>query len=256
MKSPLNDGALRAQFTQGKLTVGTFLGLNTPLSAEIAALAGFDWVLLDLEHGASSENEIGTTVVAAGAYAVPTLVRVDSISRIRVGRALDAGASGVMVPQIKTVEEAREVVSYLSYPPNGVRGVATYNRSAGWGNNLSVLQSGRDAACILQIETISALNNVEDIAAVEGVDVLFVGPLDLSFALGVPRDFTNPLFIDATKRVIMAAQRAGKVAGILASDSATAQELIQRGFKFIALGSDSTILAKAYKSALFEIRNK
>jgi 4-hydroxy-2-oxoheptanedioate aldolase len=237
-------------------TYGTFLGLATPLSAEIAALSGVDWVLLDLEHGAASESDIGTTVVAARAHQVPTLVRVESLSRIRIGRALDAGAAGVMVPQIQNADDVRELVTYMSYPPTGKRGVATYNRSASWGKDLSTLQSGRSAACIVQIETKSALEDIDAIAAVDGVDVLFVGPLDLSFALGIPRDFANPLFIEATERVIKAAKAHGKVAGILAADATAAVDLRNRGFEFIAIGSDSTILASAITSAISQVKGK
>lgn len=101
----------------------------------------------------------------------------------------------------------------MSYPPAGDRGVATYNRSARWGNDLSVLELSRDAACIIQIENIEALNDVDDIARLEGVDVLFVGPLDLSFALGIPRDFTHPVFVEACHKVLAAGKKKTKSAG-------------------------------------------
>lgn len=252
MRSPLISLALQ----KGVATYGTFLGLATPISAEIAALSGLDWVLLDLEHGAGSESDIGSVVVAAGGYGVPTLVRVEAISRIRIGRALDAGAAGVMVPQVTSAAEVREIVSYMSYPPAGVRGVATYNRSAAWGKDLSTLQSGRNSTLIVQIETLAALENVDEIASISGVDALFVGPLDLSFALGIPRDFTHPKFVAATEKVVAAAKAHGKVAGILAADASAAIDLRNRGFEFIALGSDSTILAQAISKSLKEIKEE
>jgi 2-dehydro-3-deoxyglucarate aldolase/4-hydroxy-2-oxoheptanedioate aldolase len=233
-----------------EVTYGTFLGLASTLSAEIAGLAGLDWVLLDLEHGASSESDIGAIVVASRAQGIDAFVRVESTARIRIGRALDAGAAGVMVPQIQSLADAKEVLSYMSYPPHGVRGVATYNRSAAWGKDLSAINSGRAAKCIIQIESLGALADVDDIAALDGVDILFVGPLDLSFALGTPRDFKNPVFIEATNKVITAAKAHGKVAGILAADAASAIELRERGFGFIAIGSDSTILSQALTSTV------
>lgn len=236
------------------VTYGTFLGLASPLSAEIAALAGFDWVLLDLEHGASSESEIGSTVVASRAYGIDAYVRVESTARIRIGRALDAGAAGVMVPQIQSLADVKEVLSYMSYPPHGVRGVATYNRSAAWGKDLSAINSGRSAKCIIQIESLGALADVDQIAALAGVDVLFVGPLDLSFALGIPRDFTHPKFIEATEKVIAAAKAQRKVAGILAVDAQSAAALRDRGFGFIAIGSDSTILSQALTRTIEELK--
>lgn len=252
MRSPLIPLSLH----QGVATYGTFLGLATPLAAEIAALSGLDWVLLDLEHGAGSESDIGSVVVAAGGYGVPALVRVEAISRIRIGRALDAGAAGVMVPQVTSAAEVRDIVTYMSYPPSGVRGVATYNRSAAWGKDLSTLASGRNSALIVQIETLAALENVDEIASISGVDALFVGPLDLSFTLGIPRDFTHPKFVAATEKVVAAAKAHSKVAGILAADAAAAIDLRNRGFEFIALGSDSTILAQAITQSLKEIKEE
>ena len=254
MQSPLSNGKLRTLLRSGAQTYGTFLGLGTPLAAEIAAVAGLDWVLLDLEHGSASEADIGPTVVASGAYGIPTIVRVESKERIRIGRALDAGASGIMVPQIQNVAEVHDVIKCISYPPNGIRGVATYNRSALWGNDLTGLEAGSQAACIIQIESLGALDAVDEIAAIPEVDVLFVGPLDLSFALGMPRDFKNPKFIAATMKVIEAANKHKKVAGIVALDADAAEELRDRGFRFVIIGSDSTILANSISKTVKQLR--
>jgi 2-dehydro-3-deoxyglucarate aldolase/4-hydroxy-2-oxoheptanedioate aldolase len=188
------------------------------------------------------------------AYGIPTLVRVESSERIRIGRALDAGASGVMIPRIETPEQVSAVVKHMSYPPFGDRGVATYNRSAKWGRDLSGLTQKANAACIIQIETLKALENVEAIAAIDGADLLFVGPLDLSFALGVPRDFKSPIFVDACAKVIAAAKANNKVAGILAADATAASAFIEQGFKFIAIGSDSTLLAGAITNLVTQLR--
>ena len=148
-----------------QVTIGTFLGMGAPMAAEIAAVGGVDWVLLGLEHGGAGEDWVGPTVVAGMAYSIPTLVRVESSERIRIGRALDAGASGVMIPRIETAEQVIDVVKHMSYRPFGDRGVATYNRSAKWGRDLSGLTQKANAACIIQIETLKALENVEAIAA-------------------------------------------------------------------------------------------
>jgi 2-dehydro-3-deoxyglucarate aldolase/4-hydroxy-2-oxoheptanedioate aldolase len=242
-------------FTNPKhLTIGTFLGMAAPMAAEIAAVGGFDWVLLDLEHGGGSEDLIGPTVVAGKAYGIPTLVRVESPDRIRIGRALDAGASGVMIPRIENVDQVLDVVAHMSYPPFGNRGVATYNRSAKWGRDLSGLTEKSKQACIIQIETLKALENVEDIAKIDGVDLLFVGPLDLSFALGIPRDFKSPKFVEAAARVIAAATANNKVAGILAADAALAEFFIEQGFKFIGIGSDATLLAGAISNLVSQLK--
>ncbi|MEN9753343.1 MAG: hypothetical protein RL670_1034 [Actinomycetota bacterium] len=254
MQSPLSRGAFLERVKAGDLTIGTFLGLASPLAAEVAAVAAADWVLLDLEHGAGGEEQVGPTVVASGGYGVPTLVRVESGERIRIGRVLDAGAAGVMIPRLSSAVEAAEAASHFAYPALGDRGAATYNRSAAWGKDPNALEPKPKAACIIQIETLGALAEVDSIAALPGVDILFVGPLDLSFALGVPRDFAAPSFQAALDAVLDAAKTHGKVAGILAADTATGRQYVQRGFKFIAIGSDSTLLAKAITDAVAEIK--
>src|SRR5919108_1782541 len=127
--SPLNHGALAAAVRSGIPTLGTFIGAASPLTAEVCAAAGVDWILLDLEHGGGGEEQIRDVVPAAGSYGVPTVVRVESAARIRMGRVLDSGAAGIMLPRLNTVDEVAEAVRHLRYPPAGDRGVATYNRS-------------------------------------------------------------------------------------------------------------------------------
>lgn len=254
MTSPLSRGDFLKTLEEGQLTIGTFLGLASPLAAEVAALSGVDWVLLDLEHGGGGEEQVSPTVVASGGYGVPTLVRVESAERIRIGRVLDSGVAGVMIPRVDTVEQVELAVRHMSYPPNGDRGVATYNRAVAWGKDLDALAPESKSALLVQIETLGALAEVEKIVAVPGVDALFVGPLDLSYALGVPRDFKNPKFLEALKKVLAAANAQNKVAGILASDTTIARFYVEMGFKFIAIGSDSTLMAKAITDAVDEIR--
>lgn len=254
MTSPLSRGGFLKTLKEGQLTIGTFLGLASPLAAEVAALSGVDWVLLDLEHGGGGEEQVSPTVVASGGYGVPTLVRVESAERIRIGRVLDSGVAGVMIPRVDTVEQVELAVRHMSYPPNGDRGVATYNRAVAWGKDLDALAPEPKSALLVQIETLGALAEVEKIAAVPGVDALFVGPLDLSYALGVPRDFKNPKFLEALEKVLAAANAQNKVAGILASDTTIARFYVEMGFKFIAIGSDSTLMAKAITDAVDEIR--
>lgn len=256
VKSPLSRGDLLQRFRSGETTFGTFIGLGSSLSAEVAAMSGFDWVLLDLEHGGGSEEQLSPTIVASGGYGVPTLVRAESAERIRIGRALDAGAAGVMVPRLETLEQVRGVVKHFRYPPNGDRGVATYNRSARWGNDPEALDPAAKVACIIQIETLGALDNVEEIANTSGVDVLFVGPLDLSYALGAPRNFAAAEFTAALERVVAAGAKANKPVGILAADAPGAKRYLEMGFKFIAIGSDSTLLAKAITEVLTEVKEK
>ena len=254
MKTPLDHGAFKKRVSTGEATFGIFLGLATPMSIEIAAIAGLDWVLLDLEHGPGSEDQVGSVVTTAGAYGITSLVRVESDDRIRINRVLDAGIAGVMVPRVENAAQVREIVTHFSTPPFGDRGVATYNRGALWGQDIGFLDRASQATCIIQIETVGALDSVADIAAIDGVDILFVGPADLSFALGVPRDFKNPIFLSALDRVIKAAKSCAKQAGILAPNGSSAAEYQQMGFNFIGIASDSILLADSMKKSLLEAK--
>ena len=127
--SPLDRGRLRARLAAGEATLGTFLGAASPVCAEVCAAAGPDWLLLDLEHGSGGEEQVRDVVPAAGAYGVPTVVRVESGARIRIGRVMDLGAAGVMLPRMDSADEVREAVRHLRYPPDGDRGVALHGEA-------------------------------------------------------------------------------------------------------------------------------
>jgi 2-dehydro-3-deoxyglucarate aldolase/4-hydroxy-2-oxoheptanedioate aldolase len=144
----------------------------------------------------------------------------------------------------------------MLYPPRGDRGVATYNRSCRWGMDRRTLtEPDQETLGVIQIETLEALESVEDIAAQDGVDVVFVGPLDLSYALGVPLQLDSNAFQEALQRVVAAAQLHNKAAGILAVDGMGAAKYVRQGFRFVAIGSDSTIMAAAFRDAFDTARN-
>ncbi|MFG3020526.1 HpcH/HpaI aldolase/citrate lyase family protein [Streptomyces sp. NPDC048254] len=253
-RSILDHGRLRARLAAGEPTVGTFVGSASPVTAEVCAAAGVDWVLLDLEHGAGGEEQVRTTVPAAAAYGVPTVVRVESAARIRIGRVLDLGVAGVMLPRLDTAAEVREALRHLRYPPAGDRGVATYNRACRFGLDPAALDREGEILGVIQIESASALGDVEEIAALDGADVLFVGPRDLSHDLGVPGDFTAPVYREALERVRKAAAGRGKACGLLVSDGRAAAAQLAEGWTFVGIGSDTTLLAAAVSAALGEAR--
>ncbi|MFG1678698.1 HpcH/HpaI aldolase/citrate lyase family protein [Nonomuraea sp. NPDC049269] len=247
----LDRGDLRRRLAHGDVTYGTFLGAATPVTAEVCAAAGVDWVLLDLEHGAGGEEQARDVIAAAASYTVPTVVRVESTERIRAGRLLDLGAAGIMFPRVDTADGAAACVRHLRYPPAGDRGVATYNRMCRYGLDPAALdRSGGDVLGVVQIETLPALDAVEDIAALDGVDVLFVGPRDLSHALDVPGQTQAPAYVAALDRVLAAAKGNGKAAGQLVSDGNAAARLVAAGWQFLAIGSDTTLLAGAVAAEL------
>ena len=244
--SPLNRGALANAIRSGTATLGTFIGAASPLTAEVCAAAGVDWVLLDLEHGAGGEEQVRDVVPAAGSYGVPTVVRVESAARIRMGRVLDSGAAGIMLPRMNTADEVSEAVRHLRYPPAGDRGVATYNRACRFGLDPGALdRANSEVLGVIQIESAAAVGNAEAIAAMDGVDVLFVGPRDLSHDLGVPGDLTAPAFTEAIEHVLAAGRRHGKACGLLVTDGAAAARRLEQGWSFVGIGSDSTLLAAA-----------
>jgi 4-hydroxy-2-oxoheptanedioate aldolase len=253
--SPLDRGRLRARLAAGEATFGTFVGAASPLNAEVCAAAGVDWILLDLEHGAGGEEQVRMVVPAAAAYGVPTVVRVESDARIRLGRVLDLGAAGVMLPRMNTAEQVAEAVRHLRYPPGGDRGVATYVRACRFGLDLTTLSDANDnVLTVVQIESAQAVDNADAIAAIPGVDVLFVGPRDLSHDLGVPGDVLAPVYVEALARVQGATQRHGKACGVLVPDGAAAATLREQGWRFVGIGSDCLILAAGVAAAVERAR--
>lgn len=252
--TPMNQGRLRERLAAGETVIGTFIGLGVATSAEVAVSAGLDFVLLDLEHGAGGEEQIGPTVLATASYGAATIVRVENDDRIRIGRALDAGACGIMLPRQESAEHVRASIRHLYVPPHGDRGVAGYTRAGRWGQDGSALRRAVDETVgVVQIETLGALEEVEQIAAADGVDVLFIGPSDLSMALGVPGRLDSPQFQDAVRRVLSAAEAHGKASGILAGTVEKATQFREQGFRFILLASDGALLASSIRAALHEM---
>lgn len=253
--TPLDGGALAGAVRGGRSSLGTFIGMATPVSAEVCAAAGFDWVLLDLEHGAGGEEQVRDVVPAAGSYGVPILVRVEAAERIRIGRALDSGAAGIMLPRLNSAAEVEAALTHLRYPPAGDRGVATYNRACRFGMDPDALdRANRETLCVVQIESAAAVAAADEIAAIEGVDVLFIGPRDLSHDLDVPGDITAPAYVEALDTVLAAARAQGKAGGMLVGDGAAAAERLAQGWSFLAIGSDSTLLAATIRAELGRAR--
>jgi len=244
--------SLRARIRGGASLFGVWAGLGSPLAAELLGRAGFDWVVVDLEHGAATESELLAHLTAIEVTGAAALVRPQSGERLRVGRALDLGAAGIVVPRLDTADQAREAVTFLRYPPDGQRGVALLTRGARLGavSHGEVAYVNRDIVGIVQIETPSALREADEIAAIDGVDVLFVGPADLSHSLGVPGKFDDETYLAALRSVIDACRAHGKAAGILLYDPASFGPHLEMGFTFVGLGADLSFVANGAKAAL------
>jgi 4-hydroxy-2-oxoheptanedioate aldolase len=247
---------LHPRLAAGETLFGAFVGLGSPAATELIARAGFDWLIIDLEHGAGTESDLLTSLLAVGATPTAALVRPPSGERLRIGRALDLGAHGIMVPRIDLPDEAREAVSFMRYPPDGTRGLALSTRGAGLTEqgHTDIQAIGRRLLGVIQIESASAVEHVEEIASIDGADVLFVGPTDLSHSLGIPGQFDSPAFLDALKRVVGAADAAGKVAGILLRDASALPGHQALGFRFIGIGSDIAYIADGARAVLRQAR--
>ncbi|MDH2903080.1 MAG: aldolase/citrate lyase family protein [Actinomycetota bacterium] len=236
---------------QGDFLRGTFLNLGSALVAEVCALSGFDWLLVDLEHGAGGEEGLAGQLLAGAAHGVSVIARTESAERIRVGHLLDLGVQGVMFPRLETPEEVRAALTHLWYPPRGDRGIAGYNRARQFGGDgLTSEEVNGGIVAIVQVESVTALENLEAIAAIEGVDVLFVGPSDLSAALGVPGQLHDPVFQEALDQVVAVASAHNVAAGILVSDPRQVPAYRDRGFRFVAVAADSSLLRAAAIEAL------
>lgn len=237
--------------------MGTFASLASPLAVEVIARSGADFVIVDLEHGATGDSQLLGLLHAAEAAGVRAIVRPEEGTRLRIGRALDLGADGVLVPRVDDASQALQVVSWTRYPPDGSRGLALMTRGAGLGSvpHAEVRSLNAHSLVAIQVETRPGLEDVEAIAAIDGVDVLFLGPTDLSHALAMPGEFNHPAFGEAAARIAQAARRHDKVAGVYVRSSRDAASYTDVGFSFLVVGSDAAFTADAAQQAIGDVRN-
>jgi 2-keto-3-deoxy-L-rhamnonate aldolase RhmA len=246
---------MKARLAAGETLFGTFLTLGSPLAAESLGLAGFDWLLVDLEHGGGDESLLLGQLLGASAAGVHALVRVESDVRGRTARSLDLGVEGVMCPQVNSADQAETWASALHYGPAGSRGIAFFHRGARFATEADPVARARERTLgIAQIESPEAVEAVEEIAAVDGIDVLFVGPSDLSYSMGIFRQFDDPRFRAAIERVVAAADAAGKTAGIFLTAVDQVPPALADGFRMIGLGSDGGFMMQAATRAAAELK--
>mgnify|MGYP001550240098 CR=1 FL=1 len=234
------SGQLRSRVLAREWVPGTWLNLGSPITAEIAGLLGFDWVLIDHEHGAGGDDTMLAQLQAVASTPAVPIVRIAANEAPRFKRALDMGAHGIMAPYVSTAAEAAAAVAAVRYPPHGTRGVAKFHRGVAFGGDFEeyYLHVHEWLLTVVQLETPEAIKNADDIAAVDGADVLFVGPTDLSYNMGMRDQIESPAFVEALKRVVTAAKNRGKAAGILVHNAALVPKCRDWGFTFVALGSD------------------
>ena len=245
----LPQNVFKRSLRAGKPQIGLWSSLSSNYTVEVIAGAGFDWILLDSEHSpADLENLLGQ-LQAAAPYPSHAVVRVPWNDMVNMKRVLDVGAQSLLVPYVSTVDEARAAVAHTRYPPAGVRGVAGTTRATRFGRVKDYARRAHEEICVLvQVETQAALDNIEAICAVEGVDGVFIGPADLHASMGYTGEIANPKVKPVIDDAIRRIRKAGRAPGILTPSEADARHWLECGALFVAVGSDVGILARGAES--------
>ena len=244
----------------GGKSLGTFFELGGRGAMESLCRCGLDYVIIDTEHGCFSEETTADLILAAERGGLLPYVRIGDTRRPYVLRMVDIGARGLIVPNIRTMDQVRELVSHAKFPPVGNRGYCP-NRTSGWGADgwakdvLSYMdECNRRCKIIPQCETREALEQIEEIAALPGVDGIFVGPCDLSIELGIPLEFDNPVLLRAVERILNACRNAGKESVIFAGNMADALKWAEMGYDSVAYSLDASIFIQAYQEISRQFR--
>lgn len=248
---------IKQRLGEGETVYGPLVRIPSPVSVEAAAAAGFDFVFIDMEHSPIELPLLEPLLLAAAAGGVTPLVRVPEVSRVGIQRVLELGAHGVIVPLVSTEAEARLVSDATRFAPEGSRGMAGPVRGDGWASlplQVGMERMNREVLTAAQVESAGALEILDLMASLPGIDVLFVGPNDLSQALGLPGEVNHPRVIEAIDSVIDSARRHGKQAGIYAATPQAAAFWRERGVRVIAIGLDTIILKQAFSGLVAALR--
>ena len=251
---------MNADFTtslaQGRMHVGLWVSLASNFAAEVVAPAGYDWVLLDMEHSPGDLGSILGQLQVFAATDTAVIVRPDWNDAVLVKKLLDLGAPGLLFPMIQTPEEARAAVAATRYPPRGIRGVSGSTRANQFGRNKDYYATADDkTAVLLQIESLTALVKAQEIAAVDGVNGIFFGPADIAADMGHIGAPMHPEVWAAIRPVARQLMSIGMPCGTLVNDAAFAAELLREGFSFVACGADAGLLAKAADTLLADVKS-
>jgi 4-hydroxy-2-oxoheptanedioate aldolase len=241
----LPKNTFKRALVAGQPQIGLWSSLSSNYTVEVIAGAGFDWLLLDMEHSPNDLESLLAQLQAAAAYAAHPVVRVPWNDMVTMKRVLDVGAQSLLVPYVSTAQEARDAVSFTRYPPVGMRGVADTTRATRFGRIQDYAKRAHEEICVLvQVETQNALDQLEAICAVDGVDGVFIGPADLHASLGrtgeIAHPEVKPIIDDAIRRI----RKCGKAPGILTPNETDARRWLACGALFIAVGADVGILAR------------
>lgn len=254
----MRENLLKKKIANGEPVIGTFVKITDPSVPELLALAGFDCFVLDTEHVAVDREQLTNIVRAADAAGITPLVRVRENQQVEILQNLDLGYAGVQVPNVDTAEQARDLVSYVKYTPMGIRGLSPSVRACNYGTcgvQEYIDTANANTMIIAHCETKTCVENLDEILKVDGIDVIFIGPMDLSQSYGVPGQTGNPEVKAAIETVIVKTLAASKAVGTVAGTPEAAKKLIEKGVKFILLASDQGMIVKWGKNAISEIQD-
>jgi 4-hydroxy-2-oxoheptanedioate aldolase len=253
MELPANT--FKRALKAGKVQIGLWCSLSHHYATELVAGSGFDWMLLDTEHSPNDLESVLMQLQAAAPYPTHPVVRVPWNDMVTIKRFLDIGAQSILIPYVQNAEEAKNAVAYTRYPPAGVRGVAGATRATRFGRVKDYAKRAHEEICVLvQIETQQGLDNLEKIAAVEGVDGVFIGPADLHASLGYTGETNNPKVMPVIDDAIRRIRKCGKAPGILTGVEADARRWLDCGGLFVAVGADTGVLARGAESLVAKFR--
>jgi len=249
--------SLKKRLKKRELTIGSWLQIGSPAVAEIMAQAGFDWLVVDMEHSAISISEAQLLIQIIDLSGCIPLVRLSSNDATLIKRVMDAGAHGIIVPNVNSVDDAVSAVKAVRYPPAGARGVGLW-RAQGYGFDFENYKNwqAEESIVIVQIEHIDGVNNLETILCTKGVDGFIVGPYDLSASLGIPGEFEHPDFKAALERIYQVSRKMDALMGthVVMPEVSKVSERINEGYRFIAFSLDTLFLGQSCRTGLMEIR--
>jgi 4-hydroxy-2-oxoheptanedioate aldolase len=253
MDLPINR--FKRAIMAGEPQLGVWSSMASNISTEVLAGAGFDWILLDAEHAPNDVQSVLGQLQAMMEHTTSAVVRVPFNDKIEIKRYLDAGVQSFLVPMVDTPEEAQAAVSYTRFPPRGVRGFAGVSRASRFGRIADYHPRAHEEICIIaQIESQPGLDNIEAIAEVEGIDGLFIGPGDLSAALGYLGKQNHPKMVEIIERSIARIIATSRPAGILMTDETLARRYMKAGCVFTAVGLDTAILARGAEALVLKYK--
>lgn len=251
------ENKLKNIFQSGDAAIGSFITCNSPDLIEIMALSGFDFVVIDTEHGPVSVESTQHLIRAAEVQGITPITRVTESSESTILRSLDVGAHGIQVPQVNNKNTALNIVKSTKYFPVGNRGLALA-RSGNYGivNPLDYFKKANEETMIIvHCENKVCLDNLEEIVKIPEIDVVFLGPFDMSQSLGIPGQINHPLIEEACNKVVDICKNAGKVAGIFVLDGSQAKLRAKQGFQYITIGLDTTLFSKVCKNEIQSFRD-